>query len=345
VAQVNKEPIVRYKHAHPFMAFHVLSSAVRLTLFPLPCPCRFHTPSFCPPLPLPPLQVITRDNKSRGFGFVTFQDEVSVEKCLVQHHVINGRKVEPKRAVPKDILANMQAEGGVAGGVGAMGVPGGGGMYPQMGPGGGYGGSGGYPPPHMRHMGHMDPYMMMHMGGYPAMWGYPSAAAAAAAAAYQYPGGAPGMQMGPMGWQGGTSRGPRVSGDAAAGGSSSGNGGGRAGGGRAIPVRAPTVTAATGSSSSNKPRGGNGSGGRSTPAPQATGSTTTRSSSPGTEPPADTTGAQALAQQLAGTSLGPPGLQPGTSSTPQVPKAAVAAPAGVHGDQDVVAGPSDQQQR
>ncbi|CAD7698390.1 unnamed protein product [Ostreobium quekettii] len=42
------------------------------------------------------------DGASRGFGFVTFSNEMSVEKCLVLHHELNGRKVDLRRAVPKD---------------------------------------------------------------------------------------------------------------------------------------------------------------------------------------------------------------------------------------------------
>lgn len=47
------------------------------------------------------VQVVRREGMSRGFGFVTFKDEISVEKCLLVNHFIKGRKVELKRAVPK----------------------------------------------------------------------------------------------------------------------------------------------------------------------------------------------------------------------------------------------------
>jgi RNA recognition motif-containing protein len=47
------------------------------------------------------VQVVRREGLSRGFGFVTFKDEISVEKCLLVNHFIKGRKVELKRAVPK----------------------------------------------------------------------------------------------------------------------------------------------------------------------------------------------------------------------------------------------------
>ncbi len=33
------------------------------------------------------------DGGSRGFGFVTFKDEMSVEKCLVMQHQLNGKQV------------------------------------------------------------------------------------------------------------------------------------------------------------------------------------------------------------------------------------------------------------
>ena len=42
------------------------------------------------------------DGGSRGFGFVTFKDEMSVEKCLVMQHVLNGKQA---RAAPRDHCA------------------------------------------------------------------------------------------------------------------------------------------------------------------------------------------------------------------------------------------------
>ena len=42
------------------------------------------------------------DGSSRGFGFVTYEDEVSVEKCLVMEHHLAGRRVDVKRAVGKE---------------------------------------------------------------------------------------------------------------------------------------------------------------------------------------------------------------------------------------------------
>jgi len=50
--------------------------------------------------------VVMRDGatkKSRGFGFVSFSNPSSVDKCLESKpHVISGREVDSKRAVPKD---------------------------------------------------------------------------------------------------------------------------------------------------------------------------------------------------------------------------------------------------
>ena len=37
------------------------------------------------------------DGMSRGFGFITFKDEMSVEKCLVKQHTLNGKQVGSKR--------------------------------------------------------------------------------------------------------------------------------------------------------------------------------------------------------------------------------------------------------
>lgn len=41
--------------------------------------------------------------RSRGFGFAIFKDPLSIDKVLdeSQHHVIDGKKVDPKRAIPK----------------------------------------------------------------------------------------------------------------------------------------------------------------------------------------------------------------------------------------------------
>ena len=54
----------------------------------------------------PGLQILRKpDGGSRGFGFVTYKDEMSVEKCLVMQHSLNGRTVELKRAIKKEDMA------------------------------------------------------------------------------------------------------------------------------------------------------------------------------------------------------------------------------------------------
>lgn len=52
-----------------------------------------------------------QDGTSRGFGFVTFADEMSVEKCLVVQHELKGRKVDLRRAVPREQMATQQSFG------------------------------------------------------------------------------------------------------------------------------------------------------------------------------------------------------------------------------------------
>ncbi|GBF94933.1 hypothetical protein Rsub_08176 [Raphidocelis subcapitata] len=84
--------------------------------------------------------IVHREGVSRGFGFVTYDDEMSVEKCLVVSHVIAGKKVELKRAIPKEEMEAAEAAAAMAAG-------GGGGAYGPMGPGGGpHGGAVAYSP-------------------------------------------------------------------------------------------------------------------------------------------------------------------------------------------------------
>lgn len=63
------------------------------------------------------------DGSSRGFGFVTYDDEMSVEKCLVQEHHLSGRRVDVKRAVNKDDGGGATGGSGGGGGGARGGMP------------------------------------------------------------------------------------------------------------------------------------------------------------------------------------------------------------------------------
>lgn len=65
------------------------------------------------------------DGTTRGFGFVTYEHEVSVEKCLVMEHQLGGRRIDCKRAIGRD----DKVAGGPGGGMGASGGTGGAGGY------------------------------------------------------------------------------------------------------------------------------------------------------------------------------------------------------------------------
>jgi RNA-binding protein Musashi len=49
--------------------------------------------------------IILRDaltNASRGFGFITFEDPRIAKRCVISNnYMINGKKVDVKRAEPK----------------------------------------------------------------------------------------------------------------------------------------------------------------------------------------------------------------------------------------------------
>jgi len=67
------------------------------------------------------LQILRKpDGGSRGFGFVTYKDEMSVEKCLVMQHSLSGKTVELKRAVKKEDMSG--GGGGMMGGMGGGGT-------------------------------------------------------------------------------------------------------------------------------------------------------------------------------------------------------------------------------
>ena len=85
-------------------------------------------------------------NRSRGFGFVTFETEEAVDAVLRNKCEIMGKWVEVKRAEPRDARSEPgQRGGGMGGGGMGGGGMGGGGMGGPMGGGmggGGYGGGG-----------------------------------------------------------------------------------------------------------------------------------------------------------------------------------------------------------
>ncbi|XP_011501673.1 PREDICTED: heterogeneous nuclear ribonucleoprotein 27C isoform X2 [Ceratosolen solmsi marchali] len=85
--------------------------------------------------------------KSRGFGFLSFEDEDAVDRCVAEHFVnLNGKQVEIKRAEPRDSSSKMNdshqgqwgppQQGppmGMAGNMGPMGGPNGQMGGPMMG--------------------------------------------------------------------------------------------------------------------------------------------------------------------------------------------------------------------
>ncbi len=52
-----------------------------------------------------------QSGKSRGFGYVTMKDSQTIEKILQKkNHIINGKLVECKIAIPKDYINNSEYE-------------------------------------------------------------------------------------------------------------------------------------------------------------------------------------------------------------------------------------------
>ena len=48
--------------------------------------------------------------RSRGFGFITYSKASMVDDAMANRpHKIDGRQVEPKRAIPRDICAKSEA--------------------------------------------------------------------------------------------------------------------------------------------------------------------------------------------------------------------------------------------
>ncbi|CAA0815422.1 RNA-binding (RRM/RBD/RNP motifs) family protein [Striga hermonthica] len=62
--------------------------------------------------------VIMRDRatgRARGFGFIVFADASVAEKVVRERHVIDGRTVEAKKAVPRDDHQNFNRNGSITG--------------------------------------------------------------------------------------------------------------------------------------------------------------------------------------------------------------------------------------
>jgi len=42
------------------------------------------------------------DGKSRGFAFLTFEEPASVNAVMVREHFLDGKAIDPKRAIPRE---------------------------------------------------------------------------------------------------------------------------------------------------------------------------------------------------------------------------------------------------
>jgi len=51
-----------------------------------------------------------KNSRSRGFGFIRFQSEDSVEEVLKHQHIVMGKVVEVKKALPKHALSSMNQD-------------------------------------------------------------------------------------------------------------------------------------------------------------------------------------------------------------------------------------------
>ncbi|KAI0351607.1 hypothetical protein OH77DRAFT_1410783 [Trametes cingulata] len=43
-----------------------------------------------------------QDGRSRGFAFLTFKDPASVNAVMCREHVLDGKTIDPKRAIPRE---------------------------------------------------------------------------------------------------------------------------------------------------------------------------------------------------------------------------------------------------
>ncbi|KAE9102555.1 hypothetical protein PF010_g14062 [Phytophthora fragariae] len=115
--------------------------------------------------------MIDRDTqRSRGFGFITFEEESSVAEVLSKSHEIHGKTVEIKRAEPKEARSGGGGGGGSYGG--SRGRGGGWRSGSRGGGGSGYGGYGTYGAAAYANYGYPQPYAGYGYGGYGGARGY-----------------------------------------------------------------------------------------------------------------------------------------------------------------------------
>lgn len=52
-----------------------------------------------------------REGRSRGFGFVSFKDRLMVDSFMEHRpHTLDGRKIESKRAMPRDEASKPEGQ-------------------------------------------------------------------------------------------------------------------------------------------------------------------------------------------------------------------------------------------